>query len=318
MRIFVTGASGWIGSATVDELLGAGHEVVGLARSDQSATAIADKGAAALRGDLDDLESLARGASQADAVIHLANKHDFGPASDHAERAAVQTIADTLAGTDKPFVVANGLSGIVEGRPATENDPDPAVGPESGRGGAENLALGYVARGVRTIIVRFAPSVHGTGDWGFVNFLVDAARKQGVSGYIGDGQAQWSAVHRTDAARLIRLGLESAPAGTRLHAVAEEAIGTKAIAEAIGQSLDIPVTSIDPDRAGEHFGFVGHFLALTMTASSTATRQLLSWTPTGPGLVQDILAGAYTGERTLQIPARGQSMRADMGARRGR
>ncbi len=295
MRVFVTGASGWIGSATVEELLSTGHEVIGLARSADSAEKIEGTGASALRGDLDDLDSLRRGATDADGVIHLANKHDWGnPAeSDRAERAAVQTMLEVLVGTDRPFVIANGLSGLIEGRPALETDPSPAVGPDGDRGGSENLALERARQGVRSIAVRFAPSVHGVGDWGFVNFLAAAAGERGVSGYIGDGSAQWSAIHRTDAARLIRLGLEQAPAGTRLHAVAEEAITTRAIAEALGQSLDLPVTSIDPSDADEHFGLVAHFFAQTMTASSELTRELLGWAPTGPGLVEDILAGAY-------------------------
>jgi nucleoside-diphosphate-sugar epimerase len=297
MHVFVTGASGWIGSATVDELLGAGHDVTGLARSAESAASIGAKGAAVLRGDLDDLDSLHRGAAKADAVIHLANKHDWGnPAeSDRAERAAVQALADELVGTGRPLVVANGLSGLVQGRTALEGDPSPEVGPDAPRGGSENLALGYVSREVGTIITRFAPSVHGAGDWGFVNYLVAAARKQGVSGYIGDGGAQWCAVHRGDAARLIRLGMENAPAGTRLHAVAEEAIPTKVIAEAIGKSLGLPVTSIAPEDAGAHFGFVASFFATAMTASSARTRELIGWTPTGPTLVEDILGGAYAG-----------------------
>ncbi|WP_030186509.1 SDR family oxidoreductase [Streptomyces sp. NRRL S-813] len=295
MRVFVTGASGWIGSAVVDELMTADHEVVGFARSEKSAESLVAKGAGVLRGDLDDLDSLRRGATDADAVVHMANKHDWGnPAeSDRAERAAVETLAKALAGTDRPFVVAAAISGLVEGRSAVESDVSPAVGPDSNRGGSENLALDYADQGVRTIISRFAPSVHGTGDWGFVNFLVAAARKQGVSGYIGDGSTTWSAVHRSDAARLIRLGLEKAPAGTRLHATAEEAVTTKAIAEAIGRYLGIPAVSIAPENAGAHFGFVGGFFARTMTASSEITRAALSWTPTGPTLVEDIEAGAY-------------------------
>lgn len=296
MRAFVTGATGWIGSAVVDELISAGHQVIGLARSDRAEQALAAKGAGIVRGDLDDLASLRRGAAQADAVIHMANKHDWGnPAeSDRSERAAVQVLGDTLAGTDRPFVVAAPLSGLVEGRPATEADVSPAIGPDSNRGGSENLALDYVAQGVRTVITRFAPSVHGRGDWGFVNFLTAAARKQGVSGYVGDGSAAWSAVHRGDAARLIRLGMEQAPAGTRLHAVAEESVTTKAIAEAIGRSLGLPVDSVPPQDAEAHFGFVGSFFASTMTASSNATRQLLRWEPAGPSLLADIDAGAYT------------------------
>ncbi|ROQ67837.1 nucleoside-diphosphate-sugar epimerase [Streptomyces sp. 840.1] len=296
MRAFVTGATGWIGSAVVDELISAGHQVVGLARSDRSEQTLLAKGAGVVRGDLDDLASLRRGAARADAVIHLANKHDWGnPAeSDRSERAAVQTLGDALAGSGRPFVVAAPLSGLVEGRPATEADASPAIGPDSNRGGAENLALDYVAQGVRTVIVRFAPSVHGSGDWGFVNFLTAAARKQGVSGYVGDGSAAWAAVYRADAARLIRLGMEQAPAGTRLHAVAEEAVTTRAIAEAIGRSLGLPVESVAPQDAGAHFGFVGGFFASTMTASNDATRQLLAWEPTGPTLLAEIDAGAYT------------------------
>ncbi|OON72134.1 SDR family oxidoreductase [Streptomyces tsukubensis] len=297
MRVFVTGATGWIGSATVDELLGAGHDVIGLARSDASAAALESKGATPLRGGLDDLDVLRRGASDADAVVHLANKHDWGnPAeSDRAERAAVEVMADALVGTDAPFVVANGLSGIVEGRAALESDASPEVGPDASRGGSENLALDYIARGVRTVIVRFAPSVHGAGDWGFVAFLRDAAKKRGVSGYIGDGSVEWSAVHRADAARLIRAGVEQAPAGTRMHAVAEESVTTRAIAEALGKALDLPVVSVTAEDAGEHFGFVSGFFATPMAASSARTRELLDWKPTGPTLVEDILAGAYSG-----------------------
>ncbi|MFB9324648.1 SDR family oxidoreductase [Paenibacillus aurantiacus] len=301
MKVFVTGATGWIGSAAVDELLSAGHEVVGLARSDVSASALEAKGASALRGDLDDLDSLRRGAAEAEGVVHLANKHDWAnPAeSNRAERTAVATLAEALAGTGRPLVVANGLSGLVQGQPALETDPSPDVGPDSHRGGAENLALDYVGRGVRTVIARFAPTVHGVGDWGFVNFLMSAARKQGVSGYIGDGTHAWSAVHRSDAARLIRLGLESAPAGSRLHAIGEEAISTRAIAEVIGRALHIPVVSIAPEEANAHFGFVGRFFSLSMTGSSERTRELLAWAPAGPTLMDDIMAGAYKkgGER---------------------
>ncbi|MCY9593462.1 3-beta hydroxysteroid dehydrogenase [Paenibacillus chitinolyticus] len=295
MNVFVTGATGWIGSVTVDELLKAGHKVVGLVRSDVSAASLEAKGAKVLRGDLDDLDSLRRGASDAEAVIHLANKHDFAnPAeSDRAERAAVETLAEALVGTNRPFMVATGLSGLYQGRPILETDPSPDVSPDSHRGGAENLALDYVDRGVRTMIIRFAPTVHGAGDWGFVKFLVSAARKHGVSGYIDDGSHAWSAVHRSDAAKLIRLGIEKAPAGARLHAVAEETISTRAIAEAIGRALDIPVVTIAPEDAVAHFGFVGSFFKLSMNGSSERTRELLEWAPAGPTLIDDILAGAY-------------------------
>jgi len=289
MNVFVTGATGWIGSATVDDLLGNGHQVTGLARSDDSTKTLEAKGATALRGDLDDLDSLRRGATAADAVVHLANKHDFGPESDRAERAAVEAMAEALVGSDKPFVVANGLSGVVEGRPALESD----ISPVDSRGDSENVALSYVERGVRTIIARFAPSVHGVGDWGFVTFLADGARRRGVSGYIDDGSTEWSAVHRSDAARLIRLGIEKAPAGTRMHVVAEESISTREIAEALGQALGLPVVPIARENAAEHFGLMAEFFGLGMAASSARTRELLGWTPTGPTLFDDIAAGAY-------------------------
>ncbi|MGW4271909.1 SDR family oxidoreductase [Streptomyces seoulensis] len=296
MRVFITGATGWIGSATVGELLSAGHEVVGLARSRASADELTAKGATALRGDLDDLDSLRVGAREADAVVHLANRHDWGnpEENDRTERAAVEAMLEVLKGTGKAFSIANGLSGIVKERSVRETDASPEVGPGSDRGGSENLALDYAGRGVRAIVTRFAPSVHGRGDWGFVNWLVAAAREQGVSGYIGEGTAVWSAVHRTDTARLVRLGIEGAPAGTRLHAVAEESITTRAIAEAIGTVLDIPVVSVDPERASGHFGVVGHFFGQSMTGSNDLTRTTLSWEPTGPTLIEDILSGAYT------------------------
>jgi len=298
MRVFVTGSTGWIGSATVEELLQAGHDVLGLVRSDASAAKLRAKGAEALRGDLDDPESFRKGADAADAVVHLANKHDWADpeGNDRVQLGAVQAVLDALDGTSRPLVISNGLSGIVEGRPALETDASPAVGPDSDRAGTENLVLEAGPRGIRGIAVRFAPSVHGRGDWGFVNWLTAAARKQGVSGYIGEGTDTWSAVHVADAARLIRLGLESAPAGTRLHAVAEQEITTKAIAEALGEALGLPVTSIDPADAEQHFGVVGHFFGQTMTGSSEITRGLLDWEPTGPRLIEDILAGAYTAD----------------------
>ena len=298
MRVFVTGSTGWIGSATVQELLRSGHEVLGLARSDASAATLAATGAQVLRGDLDDPAAFHAGASSSDAVVHLANKHDWAdPAgNDRVQLTAVEAILDALDGSAKPFVIANGLSDIVEGRPVTEADASPAIGPESDRGGTENLALDAVTRGIRSIAIRFAPSVHGHGDWGFVRWLADAAREQGVSGYIGDGTSEWSAVHVSDTARLIRLGLEGAPGGTRLHAVAEQTITTKAIAEALGEALGLPVTSIDPADAGAHFGVVGHFFGRTMTGSSARTRELLGWEPTGPTLIEDILGGAYAGD----------------------
>lgn len=296
MRVFVTGATGWIGSAAVDDLLATGHEVLGLARSRGAAEALAAKGAAVLRGGLDDLDSLRQGAAAADAVLHLANKHDWSnPAeSNRAERAAVGAIADALVDTGKPFALASGLFRPGAPRPAIETDANPNTGPEANRGGSENLALDYVDRGVGSIALRFAPTVHGTGDHGFISVIVAAARRTGVSGYVGDGTNSWAAVHRTDAGRLARLALEQAPPGTRLHAVAEPAITTRAIADAIAEALRLPTTSIDPADAVDHFGFIGRFFALDMTATSDATRQAYGWNPTGPTLIEDIANGAYT------------------------
>ncbi len=296
MRVFITGASGWIGSAVVDELLASGHEVTGLARSDASAAAIEAKGASVRRGDLDDLASIRAGAEAADAVIHLANKHDFSDmaGSAAAERAAVETMGEALAGTGRPFLLASGVAGLAQGRPATEDDPSPFHGPDSPRGGSENLALDFVGRGVHTVSLRFAPTVHGVGDHGFIAVIAGVAREKGVSGYPGDGTNRWSAVHRSDAARMVALGLAKAPAGARLHAVAEEGISTREIAEAIGHAFDLPVASIAPDDVPAHFGWIATFFSMDLVGTSTKTRELLGWTPTGPTLIEDIDAGAYS------------------------
>ncbi len=296
MRVFVTGASGWIGSATVDELLAAGHEVTGLARSDSSAAALQAKGAHVLRGDLDDLASIREGAEAAEAVIHLANKHDWSnmAASSAAERAAVQAIGDALAGTGRPFLLASGVAGLAPDRPCTEDDASPFHGPDSPRGGSENLALEFVDRGVHTVSLRFAPTVHGARDHGFIATIAAVARDKGVSGYPADGTNRWAAVHRSDAARLVALGLAKAPAGARLHAVAEEGIPTRDIAEAIGRAFSLPVASIAPDDVQGHFGWIGTFFSMDLTATSTVTRELLGWSPAGPALIEDIDAGAYS------------------------
>jgi len=295
MRIFITGASGWIGSATTDELLRAGHQVTGLVRSDAAAAALEAKGATALRGDLDDLDGLRAGSADADAVIHLANKHDFAnqAESNRAERAAVETMCDTLAGSDRPFMLASGVAGLSPGRPSTENDPVPWSGPDSPRGGTENLAFDYLANGVKSVSLRFAPTVHGDGDHGFIALITAAAQATGVSGYVGDGSTEWSAVHRSDAARMIRLGLEKAPAGARLHAVGEGRVSSKDIADAIGRGLDVPVASIAPENAVDHFGFVGAFFGMDLSSSSSITQDLLGWTPTGPTLLDDLAGGSY-------------------------
>jgi nucleoside-diphosphate-sugar epimerase len=296
MRVFVTGASGWIGSATVDELLATGHEVTGLARSDASAAALRAQGARVHRGDLDDLASIRVGAQSAEAVIHLANKHDWSnpAASIAAERGAVQTIGDALAGTNRPFLFASGVAGLTQDRPATENDASPFHGPDSPRGGSENLAFEFAGRGVHAVALRFAPTVHGAGDHGFIATIAAVAREKGVSGYPGAGTNRWAAVHRSDAARLVALGLAKAPAGARLHAVAEDGVPTRDIATAIGRTLGLPVTSIAPDDVLDHFGWIGTFFGMDLAATSTATRELLGWVPAGPALIEDLDAGAYS------------------------
>jgi nucleoside-diphosphate-sugar epimerase len=303
MHVFVTGASGWIGSATVDELLAAGHRVTGLVRSDASAAAVRQAGADVLRGDLDDLAALRRGAEQADGVVHLANKHDWAhpEETNAAERAAVEALGEVLVGSDRPFVVASGVARLAGDRPAEESDDNPAVGPQSMRGGSENRALDFVEQGVRTVIARFAPTVHGTGDSGFVALLVAAARRHGVSATVGDGSNGWAAVHRSDAARLVRLGLEDAPAGTRLHVTAEDAVPTRDIARAIGDVLGVPVTAVDRADAVAHFGFIGSFFGMEMAATSEATRERFGWQPTGPTLLEDIAAGAYTSAAPTRV-----------------
>jgi nucleoside-diphosphate-sugar epimerase len=296
MNVFVTGASGWIGSAVVDDLLAAGHQVTGLARSDGSAAALAAKGVRVRRGDLDDLDALRGGADDAEATVHLANKHDWSnpAASNAAERAAVQTIGDVLAGSNRRFLFAAGAAGLAVGRPATEDDPSPFHGPDSPRGGAENLAFEFVDRGVHSVSLRFSPTVHGTRDHGFIALIAAIANQQGVSAYPGDGSNRWSAVHVKDAARLVTLALEKAPAGAKLHAVAEEGVASKEIAAAIGRAFGLPVSSVAASDVAGHFGWIGGFFGMEMSATSEATRALLDWTPTGPTLIQDIDGGAYS------------------------
>ena len=307
MRIFVTGASGWIGSAVVVELLGAGHQVVGLARSQQSADALKAAGVDVRLGTIDDLDVIASTAAESDGVIHLAFKHDmafsgnFQGAAD-ADRTAVETMAETLVGSDRPFVLASGLLGLtpVPGRITTEQDGhagDPSVeglpdGPRT-RWETAEYVLSLASRGVRSSIVRLPPTNHGVGDNGFLTTIVNTARSSGVSGYIGDGANRWPAVHRLDSAKLFRLAAEKAPAGSTLHPVQDEGVAIRDIAEVIARHLNIPETSIAPEDAAAHFTWMAHFIGMDSPASGEFTKELLDWTPVQPGLIADLDEGHY-------------------------
>ncbi|MDE3206952.1 MAG: SDR family oxidoreductase [Acidobacteriota bacterium] len=305
MKFFVTGASGWIGSAVIPELLAAGHEVVGLARSDQSADRIRSAGAVPLAGTLDDTAGLAAAAADSDGVIHLAFNHevafeqgDFAAAAS-TDRRAVEAMGQALAGSDRPLVLASGVAGLAAGRPGVETDglmpPEAIRGtPLMGRFTTSLFALSLAGTGVRSSVVRFAPTVHGQGDEGFMATFVAVARQKGVSGYVGDGTNGWSAVHVSDAARLVRLAAESAFPGAVLHATAEDSVAFRDIADAIGRRLGVSAASVSPDQAFDHFGFLGLFAGNDLSAASDATRQLLGWEPTGPTLLEDIEAGNYT------------------------
>lgn len=298
MRIFVTGASGWIGSAVVAELLASGHEVLGLARSDASAGAIAAAGAEVCRGDIDDPEVLRDAAGSSDGVVHLAFRHDIAFGGDFetavgSDRAAIELFGEALAGTGRPLAIASGVAGLKPGSLATEADTGEPFGGAGGRILNERAALALADRGVRSMSVRFAPTVHGQGDHGFVAMIVAADRAAGFAAYVGDGSNRWPAVHVADAARLVRLGIEGAPPRSVLHAVAEEGVAIRAVAETIGRGLDVPAASITPEQAESQFGFLAGFLALDMPVSSALTRELLSWEPTGPGLIADLLQGHY-------------------------
>ncbi|TXK19762.1 SDR family oxidoreductase [Homoserinibacter sp. GY 40078] len=297
MRIFVTGATGWIGSASVAELLSRGHEVVGLARSDESASKLQAAGAAAVRGELTDLEVLHSAAAESDGVLHLGFVHDFDRHHESGliERAAVETIGEALVGSDRPFVMACGLAGYALGRPITEQDATPFSGPDAMRGGSEQLALSFAERGVRSVAARFAATVHGPGDFGFVRVLADLARSTGVAGYPGAGTNHWPAVNRVDAASLVATLVEEAPAGTVAHAVAEEGIETREIARMLGDAAGVPVRSIPEAEVAAHFGWIGRFFTAELAASSAITRERFGWEPTHATLAEDVAAGAYGG-----------------------
>jgi nucleoside-diphosphate-sugar epimerase len=293
MRVFVTGATGWVGSVVVDELRGAGHRVLGLSRTEEKAAALAAKGADVLRGTLDDLDRLTEAAGNADAVIHLAFNHDFSKYAENSEqdRRAILAMGEALVGTDRPILVTTGLASLAPGRVATEADMPPLSDPNYPRK-SEAAAAALAERGVRVGAIRLATTVHGIGDPALMSFLAKLARENGVSAYIGDGANRWPAVHVSDAGRLYRLALEAGAPARAYHACAEEGVAFRAIAEAIGCALDLPA---EP-RPREHFGWLASFVGADAPVSSARTRELTGWKPAGPTLLADLAQPAYFSE----------------------
>ncbi|MDX3849404.1 SDR family oxidoreductase [Streptomyces sp. AK02-01A] len=288
MRVFVTGATGFIGSAVVRELLGAGHQVLGLARSDAAEAALKEVGVEAYRGDLNDVDGLRAAAGVTDGVIHTGFNHDDMPGALRTELAALAAFGDALEGSGRPLVISSATGVLTPGRLGTETDgPDPAA-PGAHRGEAERAALALADRGVRVSAIRLSASVHGAGDHGFVPNLIGLARDKGVSAHPGDGANRWPAVHRLDAARLYRKALESADAGAVLHAAAEEGVPLRAVAEVVGRRLGVPVVSLGEEEAAAHFGWILRFARNDNPTSSTATRERYDWHPQEPGLLADL------------------------------
>lgn len=296
MRVFVTGATGFVGSAVVQELLAHGHDVTGLARSDDSAAQLEKAGAAVQRGAIQDLDILRRGAERADGVIHCAFNHDFSKFAQNSEddRAAIETMGAALEGSNRPLLATSGLALLVSGRPATEADVLRAPSEHFPRQ-SEAATLRVAARGVQASVVRLPPTTHGKGDHGFVPSLIRIARETGKAAYIGDGENRWAAGHRLDAARLYRLALEHGAKDGPFHAAAEEGIPMRRIAGLIGERLGLPVVSLSPDEAQAHFGIFAMFVGMDMRGSSARTRSVLGWEPTQPDLLTDMVENGYFG-----------------------